>query len=127
MALETGSHPTVVGRVVSTYTRMVGKALIALLLLAVLVSLAERVVSLEARVSVLERPLTTQTPVIQQWLDPTTGERVIPDKLTTIGELTAGKASAVELLHFEIAFENDLHAKDITFHRTHEVIDGKRW
>jgi hypothetical protein len=28
---------------------------------------------------------------------------------------------------FELAFEQDLHRQDGTFHRTHEFVDGRKW
>jgi len=94
-------------------------------------SVASRLASLERRVKALERkfPLSTETPVVQKWLDPETRERIIPDERTTLGMLIFEPdfAHQAELNSFELAFEFDLAKNDPTFHLTHEFIDGKRW
>jgi hypothetical protein len=38
-----------------------------------------------------------------------------------------GNSTAARQIAFETAFEEDLHAHDLTFHHTHEQIDGRKW
>jgi hypothetical protein len=93
-------------------------------------SVASRLAALERRVKALERPLTTDTPLVMHWHEPgTTGPDLLPPERTTLGMFVQSSVDdpQVRLREFESAFEADLLTGGMPFHLTHEVIDGRKW
>lgn len=84
--------------------------------------------TLDSRLSALERPLSTSTPILVRHVD-ASGTTVAPDETMPLWEYveTPDRTTAVELQGFERAFEFDLHNGDKSFHLTHEFIDRKTW
>ena len=104
-------------------------ALATLLLFGAVLVLSERVVSLEARVSAHESAaIDSKTLVIQRW-ETADGTEVMPPRLVPLWSYVQSSDNAIasDALAFQHAFEVDLNVHDLTFHRTHEVIDGKEW
>jgi hypothetical protein len=93
-------------------------------------SVASRLAALERRVKALERPLTTDTPLVLHWHEPgTTGPDLLPPVRTTLGMFVQNgdDGSDARLSEFLYAFEADLDTGGMPFHLAHESIDGKRW
>lgn len=74
------------------------------------------------------QPLDCNTLVVQRW-ETADGVEVMPPQLVPLWSYiqSPDQANAMALHEFEMAFEADLHAGDMTFHKTHEVCDGKEW
>jgi hypothetical protein len=94
-------------------------------------SVASRLAALERRVKALERPLTTDTPLVMHWHEPgTTGPDLLPPERTTLGMFVQNCSTGAEsdILDLRLAFEEDLRQNDPTWHRTHEWCDWpNRW
>jgi len=75
--------------------------------------------------------LDVNDPVTVRWEATLDGriQQIVPPTTMPLWEyVQAGNQSTGDRLEaFELAFESDLHAKDPTFHHTHELIDGRRW
>lgn len=98
--------------------------------IALTVALCALVVAFAAYARLPEQPevLSNMTPVIVHWqtLD---GTEVKPPEVMPLWQYVepGDTKNAEDLLALKLAFESDLEAKDPTFHKTHELIDGKQW
>jgi hypothetical protein len=97
---------------------------IVAVLVACVLLLTGAVVMLNARVNALTTPLDSTQPVVVHYEH----GGVVASRATTMPlwryvEVRRGGEDTI----LRAAIEADLHAKDATFHRTHEVIDGKAW
>jgi len=71
----------------------------------------------------------SSTDLIVVHTEDASGNVVMPPKTMHLWEYVEGgdRANKAEMTAFLAALEADLHAKDTTFHQTHEFIDGKKW
>jgi hypothetical protein len=110
-----------------TATLAILLAAILALTFALVLALGTRVVAVESRLTALEARRISNLDVIEQhWTTPDGAHIASLCGTTTLWayvEVERGGADW-ELRH---AIEADLHAADPTFHRTHEVCDGKEW
>lgn len=75
--------------------------------------------------------LDVRDPITVRWETTVDGkvEEVAPPQTMPLWQYVQGEDRSTEgrLDAFEAAFEQDLHHEDPTFHRTHELIDGRTW
>lgn len=110
-------------------------SVIIVLLAAAEFSSAMKINALESSVAKLSSQATTQTVVLSDkmmitahWEKPD-GTQVLPPETMPLWKYIQDpdNANAKEVNDFKFAFEDDLHNHDLTFHLTHEFIDGKKW
>lgn len=72
--------------------------------------------------------LDSHTPIVVRTED-ASGTQVMPPVTMPLWRYVQEEAAmpSAEMDAFQFAFEADLHRKDPTFHRTHELIDGRTW
>jgi hypothetical protein len=86
------------------------------------VGLTKRIEALEAAVA---RPLSNLDPIEQHWEDPD-GNEVMPPETVPLWKYVEVERGGPDT-DLRAALEADLHAGDATWHKTHEICDGKEW
>jgi hypothetical protein len=73
-------------------------------------------------------PLDSTAPIVVRYED-ASGTPVMAPRTIPLYEYVEGSDAAIskEIHDLEYAIEADLHAKDRSFNRTHEFIDGRQW